>query len=172
MPRSPSRFHARHPARPLAVALAALIALTACTPSEAPVDDQTRSSVAATTQRYAESVAAQLGTSSQVQQEEWADCTDAATGEVTGEQYIYNVRVDLDGEETFEQLSQRLRDHFEGEGWTWVEPTGSLPRVRLSHEGYNIGTTLEVERGYATVGVGAGCLGSLEDVPEQDRATS
>ena len=30
------------------------------------MDDQTRSSVAATTQRYAESVAAQLGTSMQV----------------------------------------------------------------------------------------------------------
>lgn len=136
------------------------------------MDDTTRSSVAATTRQYAEAVASQLGTTTEVQQDSWADCRDAASGNVEGEQYFYNLRVELDGDETFEVLSQRLADHFTAEGWTLVESTGSLPRVRLRHGGYNIGTTLEVERGYATVGVGAGCIATLADVPEQNRPTS
>ena len=47
-----------------------------------------------------------------------------------------------------------------------------LGMVRLGQEGYIVAASVFVDDGYASITGGAGCIRSLEDVPEQDRPAS
>ena len=92
------------------------------------------------------------------------------TGDEVGQEYLYGLRVELEREESVEDAVSRLTEHLEGLGWS-VLGTAS-DGVRFEHEGYRSGASIFAEDGYASVSGSAGCLGALEDVPEQDRPTS
>ena len=156
----------------LAAVLATTLA-TSCTPQEEPViteDASIRAAVESSTRESVDALAAQLGTTTEVQQETWTDCRDTLTGADVGQEFLYGVRVDLGSDEGVEAAVSRLTQHFEGLGWS-VTGTAS-DGVRFEHQGYRSGASIFVDHGYASVSGSAGCLGVLEDVPEQNRPAS
>lgn len=162
------------PRTPIAVALVltALTVLTACTSEEpVPVDPAVRTSIEDSTQQAMTAVAEQLGTEISVRRQEWLTCMDALE-DGDAEEYVYGLRVELAGQETFEQVAERLRSHFEAAGWTWRDADPTLKMVRLGQGGYIVAASIFVDDGYASITGGAGCIGTIEDVPEQNRPSS
>lgn len=167
------RHRGPRPLRPVAAAVLAATLTVSCTPQEEPViteDPSVRSAVEASTRETVDALAAQLGSGAEVQQETWTDCRDTVTGAEVGQEFLYGVRVDLERQESVEEAVERLAQHFEGLGWR-VNGTAA-DGIRFEHEGYRSGASIFVDHGYASVSGSAGCLGTLADVPEQDRPAS
>ena len=160
------------PRRAAALTLALSIALTACTPEEpVTVDTAVRTSIEDSTQHHMTVVAEQLGTEISVRRQEWLPCLDSV-GESDGEEYVYGIRVELAGQESFEEVADRLRPHFEDLGWTWRDADLNLRMLRLEKDGYLVAASVFVDDGYASLTGGAGCIATIEDVPARDRTPS
>ena len=151
--------------------VAALLGLTACTSPQAPVDPAVRASIEDSTEHAMTAVAEQLGTEISVRKQEWDPCLDAL-GNSDAQEYVYGLRVELAANETFEEVAARLRTHFEGVGWTWRDADPILKMVRLEQGGYIVAASVFVDDGYASITGGAGCIETLQDVPEQNRPAS
>lgn len=135
------------------------------------LDDAVKTSIEKSTQEHLGAVADELCSQITVRNQVWVPRMDALEdGE--SQEYVYGLRVELIGGETFGEIAQRLRTFAEEEGWTWRDAGPSLRLVRLAREGYIVAASIFVDDGYASITGGAGCLGSIEDVPERDRPTS
>ena len=155
------------PPRRAAAVLTAVLAATllaACAQQEQPAITENASVRSAV-------VAEQLGTEISVRRAEWLPCLDSV-GESDGEEYVDGIRVELARQESFEQVADRLRPHFEDLGWTWRDADLNLQMVRLEKDGYLVAASVFIDDGYASLTGGAGCLATIEDVPEQDRTAS
>ena len=149
-------------------AILASFTLTACLqPPEDPVPlpPEIRTAIEQDTREYVQALAAQLGTTTEVQDDSWTGCVDALTGNEYAEQFVHGIRVDLERTETFEEAAARLQAHFVPLGWTWREPDASIMRIGFTHDGYRVGASVFIEDGYAWVSGGAGCL-SKSDVTQ------
>lgn len=156
--------------RTAAAALAsALLLLCGCGPvvDPAPLAPEVLASVEDSTREHVTAVAEQLGTEISVRRQEWLQCMGSSDDR---NEYVYGIRVELAGEETFEAVADRLHAHFQARGWAWRDTDASLSMVRLTHGDYIVAASIFVDDGYASITGGAGCIGSLEDVPEQDQS--
>ncbi|GMA33222.1 hypothetical protein [Litorihabitans aurantiacus] len=73
----------------------------------------------------------------------------------------------LTGQETFEQVAGRLETHVTGLGWTWREADPTLRLLRLTRDGYVVAASIFTDDGYASITGGAGCIATLDDLPEE-----
>lgn len=139
----------------------------AATGSSAELTPAVLTSVEESTREHMTAVAEQLGTDVSVRTQEWIPCLGSPEGSDRSE-YVYGTRVELNGSESFDEIADRMHAHFEEEGWVWQDTNESLSLVRLTHEDYIVAASIFVDDGYASITGGAGCIGSIDDVPERD----
>ncbi len=139
----------------------------AATDSSAELTPAVLASVEESTREHMTAVAEQLGTDVSVRTQEWMPCLGSPEDSDRSE-YVYGLRVGLNGGETFDEIADRMRTHFEEHGWAWQDANESLSLVRLTHEDYIVAASIFVDDGYASITGGAGCIGSIDDVPERD----